>query len=263
MTVEDKSSMTEPLDSQESASPARLKIPEPRDYWRWGKNGTAIWGIIIGILILFRLSDFKELSINSWGDFLAGATGPVAFLWLVLGFLQQREELKQNTSVLRDQAGELEKQAQELKNQVAELSKSVVQQTELTQINKQMIEHEIEKTLLASQPVIVVGTCDQFRNDQLHGVRIGLINHGHSVTTVRAKLSLQPEQVWGDYKNYWENGTNFEFSFDTTGLPFPLVLTISYRDGLFKIQEQTFWVIQGSGPTGYEYHTIEKLINFI
>jgi hypothetical protein len=47
------------------------------------------------------------LKLNELGDFLAGSFGPIAFLWLVLGFLQQGRELKLSTDALHLQAQEL------------------------------------------------------------------------------------------------------------------------------------------------------------
>ncbi|HEH8511533.1 TPA: hypothetical protein SH269_003856 [Pseudomonas aeruginosa] len=49
----------------------------------------------------------KEMELNSVGDFLAGVFGPVAILWLILGFFQQGLELRQNNEALKMQADEL------------------------------------------------------------------------------------------------------------------------------------------------------------
>lgn len=75
------------------------------------------WGLIISffyLLLLAVLIYFLNLSLmSSWnelGDFLAGSFSPLAFLWLVLGYLQQQEELQQNTEALRLQAAELKTQ---------------------------------------------------------------------------------------------------------------------------------------------------------
>jgi hypothetical protein len=61
---------------------------------------------------------------NEWGDWAAGMFSPVAFLWLVLGYVQQGEEL-------RESARALHLQEKALQLQVQELSESVEQQTEL------------------------------------------------------------------------------------------------------------------------------------
>lgn len=59
--------------------------------------------------LVINFDDFKALELNEKGDFLAGIFSPLAFLWLVYGYLQQGQELKQNTEALRLQAIELGK----------------------------------------------------------------------------------------------------------------------------------------------------------
>ncbi|HAS6966919.1 hypothetical protein CRN30_18055 [Vibrio vulnificus] len=57
------------------------------------------------------------MGLNEWGDFLAGATAPIAFLWLIIGYVLQRRELTLNTEALSLQRIELERQAKELAKQ--------------------------------------------------------------------------------------------------------------------------------------------------
>ena len=52
------------------------------------------------------------MPLNEWGDFLAGASSPVAFLWLVFGYMQQGEELRENTQALAQQKQEYSKSTQ-------------------------------------------------------------------------------------------------------------------------------------------------------
>jgi hypothetical protein len=56
---------------------------------------------------IWRWEEVQNLKLNELGDFAAGAFGPMAILWLVLGYFQQGEELKQNTEALNLQAYEL------------------------------------------------------------------------------------------------------------------------------------------------------------
>ncbi|PRY93952.1 hypothetical protein [Donghicola tyrosinivorans] len=37
---------------------------------------------------------YHAMAPNEWGDFFAGATGPLAFFWLILGYQQQGEQLR-------------------------------------------------------------------------------------------------------------------------------------------------------------------------
>jgi hypothetical protein len=52
---------------------------------------TVIWLGVIGII--YEMAPDKVLSLNEWGDFLAGIMAPLAFLWLVIGYFQQGKEL--------------------------------------------------------------------------------------------------------------------------------------------------------------------------
>jgi len=54
-----------------------------------------------------HLETVRSMALNEFGDFLAGVVGPLVLVWLILGFLQQGEELKQNTEALKLQADEL------------------------------------------------------------------------------------------------------------------------------------------------------------
>lgn len=62
-------------------------------------------------LLLFvfngRFTEILLLKPNEIGDLLAGMFGPLAILWLILGFFQQGIELRQNTAALKLQADEL------------------------------------------------------------------------------------------------------------------------------------------------------------
>ena len=64
---------------------------------------------------IINLDEFNSLKLNEKGDFLAGVFSPLAFLWLVYGYLQQGRELKQNTESLRIQAIELRNSVEEQK----------------------------------------------------------------------------------------------------------------------------------------------------
>lgn len=111
-----------------------MKVKKLKNYDDWGMPsrtgiGVAISVIYGGLLIslaIWRWSDIAKLDLNELGDFAAGAFGPMAILWLVLGYFQQGDELKQNTSTLKEQA--------------VELAKSVHQQEQLVAITREQLE---------------------------------------------------------------------------------------------------------------------------
>ena len=82
---------------------------------------TGVWLALVAALLVWKRGSLSTLTLDQWGTFLGGITGPVALLWLVLGYLQQGRELQLNTTALR-------LQAEELRNQVAE-SRALVDHT--------------------------------------------------------------------------------------------------------------------------------------
>ncbi|MBL5979743.1 hypothetical protein JAO85_20915 [Comamonas sp. NyZ500] len=84
------------------------------------------------------------MPLNEVGDFLAGAFGPLAILWLVLGYFQQGIELRQNSEALQRQATELEnsvKQQEELASaarQTLQFQHEAAARMEQVERNKQM-----------------------------------------------------------------------------------------------------------------------------
>lgn len=81
-----------------------------------GAAVTAAWLLFFFVVALLHilvaaLTSAEIMALNEWGDYLAGVFAPVAFFWLVLGYYQQGEELRQNTEALRLQQREMEASA--------------------------------------------------------------------------------------------------------------------------------------------------------
>jgi hypothetical protein len=55
---------------------------------------TANYFLFIYLQFHDRFFQLKEIPLNEIGDFFAGIFGPIAFLWLVIGYLMQNKELK-------------------------------------------------------------------------------------------------------------------------------------------------------------------------
>lgn len=72
-----------------------------------GGGLTVLYLLLMVLYVWPRWSEFLALAPNEAGDFLAGAFAPLAFAWLVLGFMQQGIELRQNSDALRLQVEEL------------------------------------------------------------------------------------------------------------------------------------------------------------
>ncbi len=68
---------------------------------------TIVYLVVVFYFAIPDIDHMKTLKPNELGDFFAGFFSPLAFLWLVFGYYQQGEELKQNTLALNLQADEL------------------------------------------------------------------------------------------------------------------------------------------------------------
>ncbi|MCR9299283.1 hypothetical protein NB466_10445 [Vibrio fluvialis] len=78
---------------------------------------TFAWTILIAALVYLKWDQALEMSLNECGDFLAGATAPIAFLWLIIGYMLQRKELNLNTEALLMSKNEIARQANEMEAQ--------------------------------------------------------------------------------------------------------------------------------------------------
>lgn len=87
---------------------------------------TGLYLLLIVALVYWKWDTVPKLELNEFGDFLAGVFGPVAFLWLILGYIQQGRELKQSSKALQLQA--------------SELKNSVEQQAQLVAVGREQIE---------------------------------------------------------------------------------------------------------------------------
>lgn len=96
--------------------------------FKFGVAASAVWLIGAAALLLLKRADLASMQPNAWGDFFAGCFALLAFLWLVLGYLQQGEELRLSSDALRLQAEELQH--------------SVEQQRQLVEVTRQQVEHE-------------------------------------------------------------------------------------------------------------------------
>ena len=110
----------------------------------WGMGITAVWLVVIIAFWIF--GGLKPPSLlNELGDFLAGIVAPIAFLWLILGYVQQGKQLDQNTKAL-------EQQERALQLQIDEMREGVKQQRKFADI--QLL--QLQSTLDMSDPIFKI-----------------------------------------------------------------------------------------------------------
>ena len=88
-----------------------------------GIKATVIYLIIIFTIIpcfiFLGWVELEPITLNEIGDFLAGLFGPLAIFWLVLGFFQQGDELRNSVETLKLQADELKNSVEQQKAMVS------------------------------------------------------------------------------------------------------------------------------------------------
>lgn len=176
------------------------------DQWRWLYVGGAILNVAylatLGYYVFIKWQAICALPANELGDFLAGAFSPMAFAWLVLGFIQQGFELRQNSAALILQAEELRNAAMhagdmvELQRKEFELR---IKELEEARTKAQAAAKESEKRREAmavekAQPRFTFELLHREIERKTHAVG-KLSNHGKSCTKVRIEMEPIPKTL--------------------------------------------------------------------
>jgi hypothetical protein len=123
---------------------------------------TVLWLATWALIALLQSSDAPP---SAWVEFLAGVFVPIAFLWLVLGYLRQSEELARTTAALRAQEEQLRVQVQQANALLREYARQVEISAKLAQLQSATPKHTEDERLAAIRPKFRV------RNTTHHGAR--------------------------------------------------------------------------------------------
>lgn len=162
----------------------RVKATPPTDAGRLAtrrrlsRQRNRLWLLVtVAWLVVFGLGSLLSglpANANNWGDWAAGTFAPVAFLWLVLGYIQQGEELRDNVRALH-------MQEEALRLQVDELTKASRAQVDLVIATTQ----QTEAAIAAQRPWLGVkidleGDFDCTKDPATLRLVYGIFNGGHS-----------------------------------------------------------------------------------
>ncbi len=201
----------------------------------FGKIGAICTGIYICILIFFVIyywQHFSPMKPNEWGDFFAGTLGPVALIWVVLGFFLQGRELGHSVKALNLQAKELQN--------------SVEQQRAMVNLTREQIDFNIttkqqQEKLAADKNLPDISIkLDEYKNRMLDMSKDLLIrNLGAAATSVEAILQTKNKYVGSfDIGLLGHNETkNLGQRASFTDGPYKLKIASRSISGLTRVQE--------------------------
>lgn len=206
---------------------------------------TLVYFAILGFIFNGRLTEILLMPPNEIGDLLAGMFGPLAILWLILGFFQQGMELRQNTEALK-------LQEKSLWAQVAELNASVEQQKELVATSRRQLEAEIEGLNQEKQRkmqedaanfVFYKGFMREVSKDQFI-CDITMKNVGNTATNVRLSSSTHEIHAIPDEISSLSSGDQHRMSWKQ-GSPEKSIgqlIKVEYQDASGRHREENFAV---------------------
>ncbi len=203
-----------------------------------GFMGTLLY-LILGLFYLHSNGHLQSVHIlkpNELGDFLTGVFGPLAFLWLVLGYLQQGIELKQNTKALELQADELRSSVEQQRELVAVSKKQVEAELDVIRFEREQAMRALMPTFLASG----VGGVHYGGNIRSE-FSITIKNLGHSATDLNFVFNTDMESIEPRSLPYFtrEQDVSLKFVFREQKVQ-DCDLNIHYIDGSGKSRTHTF-----------------------
>lgn len=209
-----------------------------------GIVGTAMYLLALALLCFGRLPELKAMPLNNLGDFLAGAFGPLAILWLVLGFFQQGIELRQNTEALRLQADELQKSAEQ-QRQLVEVSRAQVE-AELD-----VIRYERDRAAKAARPQLICQGVGAGFNGEEARYETSFKNLGNHATEIAFSFNPPVKFQSREQTPAWSHGETLGLAWIyRTGVAVdPASLTIAFIDASGTPGSQTFRINPVPGQT--------------
>jgi hypothetical protein len=180
----------------------------------------------IPIATFFGILKIGTLELNELGDFLAGAFGPLAIFWLVLGFFQQGQELRNSATALQLQAKELANSVDQQRALVEAAREQLSQEREIIQSREIARKRQIQPNFIIN---LVLDKQMRISRTSFHFV---ISNTGGNASKLSASAFSEGAQLCTIDETYvpcgWEKTLPL---FLPQGQPTKIIGTISYLDG--------------------------------
>ncbi|WP_157669891.1 hypothetical protein [Chitinibacter sp. GC72] len=201
--------------------------------FEFGVAASFLW-IVFGVYLAFFSKVAHPPALDGWANVLAGFFSPIAFLWLVLGYRQQGEELRQNTEALRLQADELRLAVEQYQDMANTQREQFEHEKKLAaKAEEDLAKERRPKFELKEKPTAALG------GQGLREFRCLLINHGGEVTDVQFNLPFEDCSVKPSKVHRISKGESAELTFCLRDR-IPFMLEAHYRkpdgEGVARIQ---------------------------
>ncbi|MED5389858.1 MAG: hypothetical protein VX793_13440 [Pseudomonadota bacterium] len=196
----------------------------------------AVFGVIVTVIyiatiLILRwgsLPSLETMPLNEFGDFFAGVFGPLMLFWLILGYIQQQTELRQNTKALELQADELKKSVEQHKELVRATREQVEADLKALEIE------EIRAKREAHPNFSITNAGWRSKSGAKVSFEIGLINSGKPASSVSFSTVPEIEQISPKrIIHYFNEGQSHVIKWDTETsgeAPSELKLIVSCKD---------------------------------
>ena len=173
------------------------------------------------------------MTLNEWGDFLAGVAAPVALLWVVIGYFQHGEEIHLNTKVLELQKEELRRQVKETATLARNAERQAKASEHLVQLSKTDQERDTLREALAARPEFV-GAGGGSSTNQIHTT---ILNRGGEVKDITLHYE-GPHEYRFSPPGIWERAKDVKLTFvkrpHGAPLQYPFAFSLECTDRLGK-----------------------------
>lgn len=215
-----------------------MSLPNLRALTGVGIGISLGWLLIFGWLVWLRWGDAQKMTLNEWGDFLAGGSAPLALLWLVVGYFQQGRELGLNTKALEAQEGELRRQVSattRLATNAAKQAEAAEALADVTRVGQQRMEHQQS---VQAQPKFVA-TEATVRRNRLVAMKVR--NVGETARKIEVEYHGPGSLTWNGPRFLGRNGeAGLMYRPGAEDAEPPIRFLIHYVDGLGEVQRRLF-----------------------
>lgn len=224
-------------------TPLSIDAENGKTLLHWGIGLSIIYTAPLLVYIWHEWGHMLAMKPDAFGTFLSGVFAPLGFLWLVLGFKQQGDELQNSARALWLQSEEL-RNSVEQQRQLVEVSKEQLASEHAARVREDM---EADRK---SQPILIpTNGGGSYSGD--HRTLIATIESmGPAVTNVSVfgdGILMHDILILEEGRKIWINK-----SFDSPELVNPMNIFIEYTDKRGGRRRQTFYIPldETGGPSG-------------